>query len=435
MKACVFQMPYSKDLALSDEYFEYKINMLEACEEELDLIVLPEYSEVPCVTETWEETLYYHNKYFDRLLEKCRETARRCKAMVFVNTLSPEGDVFRNTTYCYDRKGNLAGKYFKTHIPPVELRKGVDHSYTMEPQKPFLLEMEGIRFAFLTCYDFYFYEATARIALEKPDVIIGCSHQRSDTHSAIEIQCRHLAYHTSAWVLRSSVSFSEDATRYLHEIARAEGEEINTANLYIGGCSFEMHHENMLSERKVYKPQNDTELTGFISLREGIEADDWDIVTFQQQSSSSAIYGTFQPYLNELSAYVKKALPNAKQYLHQTWAYQTGSKMIYDAGFATYEEMFAPIHASYEKAFKDINADGMIRSGEAMLLLKNSGYPYIHRDCFHANSGVSRLMLACLWFTKLFGPLNEDAVMNIKTDVPVSEEERKLIIKVVNSIN
>ncbi len=236
-------------------------------------------------------------------------------------------------------------------------------------------------------------------------------------------------------ILAIGNSFSHDATHYLPDLCELSGVEVRICNVYFGGCRLSFHHENMLSGRKVYKPQSDPQLTGSISLRDAIEADDWDIVTFQQQSSASAVYTTFQPYLNELSAHVKKALPNAKQYMHQTWAYQTGSKMIYDTGFSTYEEMFAPIRESYEKAFKDINADGMIRSGEAMLALKDSGFPYIHRDCYHAHSGISRLMLACLWYKKLIGPLNEDAVMNIKTDVPVSTEERKLIIKIVNNID
>ena len=68
-----------------------------------------------------------------------------------------------------------------------------------------------MRYAFLTCYDFYFYEAYANIARNNVDIIIGCSLQRSDSHDAIEIMCRHLAYNTNAYVIRSSVSFDENS--------------------------------------------------------------------------------------------------------------------------------------------------------------------------------------------------------------------------------
>lgn len=74
-----------------------------------------------------------------------------------------------------------------------------------------MVELEGIRFAFLTCYDFYFYEAFANIARQNVDVIIGCSHQRSDTHLALEILSQNLAYNTNAYVLRSSVSMDENS--------------------------------------------------------------------------------------------------------------------------------------------------------------------------------------------------------------------------------
>ncbi len=73
------------------------------------------------------------------------------------------------------------------------------------------MEFEGIRFGFLTCYDFYFYEFYANIARQNVDIIIGCSHQRSDSHDAIEIMCYHLAYNTNAYAIRSSVSFAEDS--------------------------------------------------------------------------------------------------------------------------------------------------------------------------------------------------------------------------------
>lgn len=65
--------------------------------------------------------------------------------------------------------------------------------------------MGSAPYGFLTCYDFYFYEAYPNIARQNVDVIIGCSHQRSDTLQAIELINRFLAYHTNAYVIRSSV--------------------------------------------------------------------------------------------------------------------------------------------------------------------------------------------------------------------------------------
>ena len=62
MKACVIQPPYSLDLSLSDEYFAKKLEFLAQCDESLDLIVLPEYSDVPCAAMTREDNLMYHHK-------------------------------------------------------------------------------------------------------------------------------------------------------------------------------------------------------------------------------------------------------------------------------------------------------------------------------------------------------------------------------------
>ncbi len=212
MKACIIQPPYSRDTSFSDEYFEYKLNQLDQCDESTDLIVLPEYSDVPCATETLEETIYYHEKYIQTLLEKCIATAKRCNAIVFVNALSKEETGYRNTTYAYNRNGELVGKYFKKHLPPLELDVlHLDSDYTFEYSEPYILEIEGLRFGFLTCYDFYFYEAFANIARNRVDIIIGCSLQRSDSHDAIETMCRFLAYNTNAYVVRSSVSFREDS--------------------------------------------------------------------------------------------------------------------------------------------------------------------------------------------------------------------------------
>ena len=212
MKAYIIQPPYSKDLTKSDEFFAYKLARLDECGEDADIIVLPEYSDVPCATANLEDTLYYHEKYIDTLLDKCIETAKRCNANVFVNALSKTELGWRNTTYVYNRKGELSGMYYKKHLPPLEVEVlKLDASYTKEFSEPYTVELDGLRYGFLTCYDFYFYEAFPAIARKNVDIIIGCSLQRSDSHHAIETMCRFLAYNTNAYVLRSSVSFAEDS--------------------------------------------------------------------------------------------------------------------------------------------------------------------------------------------------------------------------------
>ncbi|MBR4867474.1 MAG: hypothetical protein IKU11_12355 [Clostridia bacterium] len=213
MKACIIQPPYSQNLSDADQFFEWKIDQIEKCDRSVDIIVLPEYSDVPVATKDMPETLELHNRYMPRLMEACAAAAKRCSAHVFVNALSLEETGWRNTTYCLDKTGEVVGKYFKKHLPPLEKDVlGLDSDYTMRPSEPYVLELDGIRYGFLTCYDFYFYEAFARIAREKVDVIIGCSLQRSDSHDAIETMCRFLAYNTNAYVLRSSVSFDEAST-------------------------------------------------------------------------------------------------------------------------------------------------------------------------------------------------------------------------------
>ncbi len=118
MKACLIQPPYSHEPSRAEELFDYKMKCLDAIEAPMDIIVLPEYSDVPCVTATREDTLALHGKYIAPLLEKCAQTARRLGTIVFVNALCLVDGEYRNTTYAYDREGCLVGKYYKRHIPP-----------------------------------------------------------------------------------------------------------------------------------------------------------------------------------------------------------------------------------------------------------------------------------------------------------------------------
>ena len=212
MKVCIIQPEYSTDYSRSEELFEKQLALLAQCDESMDIIVLPESADTPCLAKTPELAQASVEKFNTRLLQTASETAKRCNAMVFVNARSFHADRMRNTTYAFDRQGNVAGMYHKQHLTPGEVANPtLDSSYSFAYSQPTVVEMEGIRFGFLTCYDFYFYEMYANLARQNLDVIIGCSHQRSDTHRYLTFSSQFLAYNTNAYVLRSSVSMDENS--------------------------------------------------------------------------------------------------------------------------------------------------------------------------------------------------------------------------------
>lgn len=212
MKVCIIQPAYSTDFSKSDTYFEAEMQLLQQCDDSMDLIVLPEACDIPCLAGSKENGETSSAKFNKPLLDAVADTARRCNAMVFVNARYQTETGPLNTTYAFNRQGEVVGHYFKQHLTPGEVSKSkLDSDYTFEFSEPTVIEMEGIRFGFLTCYDFYFYEAFANMARQDLDIIIGCSHQRSDTHRALEIMSQFLAYNTNAYVIRSSVSMDENS--------------------------------------------------------------------------------------------------------------------------------------------------------------------------------------------------------------------------------
>jgi len=213
MKVCIIQPLYSTKYERSDELFNWEMDIMDYCDSSMDLIVFPESTDVPCFAPTRAEALASHEKYAAKLLEKASKTAQRCNAVLFINAYRETESGLRNTTYAFDRNGNQVGHYYKQHLTPGETsERKLDSDYSFEFSEPTVLEIDGLRYSFLTCYDFYFYEAFSKLAQYKPDIIIGCSHQRSDTHQALEMMTRFCAYNCNAYVVRASVSMDESST-------------------------------------------------------------------------------------------------------------------------------------------------------------------------------------------------------------------------------
>ena len=206
-------------------------------------------------------------------------------------------------------------------------------------------------------------------------------------------------------VLSIGNSFSQDAQRYLHAIARADDFTLNAFNLYIGGCPLERHFRNMLGDKDEYMLQVNGHHSGFpVSIKEALLNRKWDVVTLQQASQGSPHYETYQPYLNKLAQYVREYAPNAKIVIHQTWAYEEDSpKLNTLMGYAHATEMLDDIKVAYKKAFEDTKADILIPSGELFGMMLDAGIEKIHRDTYHARYGLGRYALGLLWYSVLTG--------------------------------
>lgn len=206
-------------------------------------------------------------------------------------------------------------------------------------------------------------------------------------------------------ILAIGNSFSQDATAYLHQMAEAAGRELKVVNLYIGGCSLEMHWNNILADAAAY----DYELNGRhdgrkVTIREALEEEAWDYVTLQQVSGDSGILSTYYPYIVTLSDYVKRYAPSARQLLHQTWAYELDSE---HPDFVKYDRdqarMYKAVLEAYRSAASDLSLQ-IIPCGSVIQELRAcpafdyaGGGLSLCRDGFHMNIPYGRYALAAVW--------------------------------------
>lgn len=235
-------------------------------------------------------------------------------------------------------------------------------------------------------------------------------------------------------ILSVGNSFSQDAQRYLHGIARSAGVNLNCYNLYIGGCPLSRHYRNMLSEERAYTLEMNGVSTGFaVSLKEAVLNRDWSVITLQQASNKSPDFETYKPYVRALASYVSECVPSAKIVIHQTWGYEDGyHRLTEELKYSCHADMFEDVRAAYELAARDAVASCIFPSGEVMAQLVKNGVK-VHRDGFHLSLGIGRYAAALTWFKMLTG-MDVSSVSFSDFDVPVSDEEISLAKSTVNKV-
>ena len=236
-------------------------------------------------------------------------------------------------------------------------------------------------------------------------------------------------------ILSIGNSFSRDAQRYLHRIARADGVVLHSFNLMIGGCPLSTHYRNMLSEGREYTLDADGVETGFkISIKEALLNRNWDVITPQQASPASPNYKSYQPYLNKLTEYVRMCAPKAKIAFHRTWAYQQESPRLKSYfGYSDQKEMFRDIVAASNQAVQDMDADLLLPCGDVFQAMLDKGIQTVHRDMHHAHLGIGRYALGLTWYAVLTGrDVMENSFADL--DVPATPEEIRIAKECVMEI-
>jgi len=198
------------------------------------LIVLPEYSNAGGISDIESEIKAMNRA--DIMLEKASNIAAGKSAYVAVNVLEKRDSAIKNSTYLIDKTGKTAFIYNKQHIPPSEIKLGVVPG-NGSGKCECVCDLDGIRFAFMTCYDVYFNEQIEYIARFKPDIIIVPGYQRGERTDIIRAQAKLMAFRCNAYVARSSYSMNDDEHGGCSMIVAPDGQIIKDLGSNIGYVS------------------------------------------------------------------------------------------------------------------------------------------------------------------------------------------------------
>jgi len=96
------------------------------------------------------------------------DAARKNRIWVVAGLTEQVGDVVYNTAVLLDRKGQIAGKYRKVHLPREEWKQGIRPSDAYP-----VFETDFGKVAIQICYDWFFPESAAIFALKGAEIIFA----------------------------------------------------------------------------------------------------------------------------------------------------------------------------------------------------------------------------------------------------------------------
>lgn len=198
-----------------------------------DLIVLPEYSNAGGLSDPEKELAALPRAR--EMLESASSFSAKAGKMVAINVLEDREGKLWNSTYLFNRKGEMAFRYDKIHLPPSEVALKVSYGDGV-----CTCEIDGIRFGFMTCYDVYYNEQIEYLATQKPDVILIPGYQRGERTDMIRAQAKLTAFRCNAFVARSSYSMGTDERGGCSMIVAPDGRILQDMGKEVGAITAEV---------------------------------------------------------------------------------------------------------------------------------------------------------------------------------------------------
>ena len=121
MKITVIQPRYNAGARPDEKIADFLLREAEQADGEL--IVLPEYANAGGLSDP--EKLMAALPRAEEMLQKVSELAKEKAAYISVNVFLRREGKLRNSTYLFDRGGNIAFIYDKIHLPPAEVKLGI----------------------------------------------------------------------------------------------------------------------------------------------------------------------------------------------------------------------------------------------------------------------------------------------------------------------
>ena len=232
MKIRVVQPPYFAGENPDERIAEFLLEELEKAEEN-SLTVLPEYSNAGGVSDVESE-----KKAMPRakeMLAKASKIAKEKSAYIAINVLEERDETIKNSTYLFNKEGEVAFVYDKIHLPPSEVLLGVAYG-----DGACVCDLDGVRYGFLTCYDVYFNEQIEYLASQKPDIILLPGYQRGESVDIIRAQTKLIAFRCNAYRAKSSYSMNSDEKGGCSMVVAPDGKILTDMGKEVGSVTVEV---------------------------------------------------------------------------------------------------------------------------------------------------------------------------------------------------